>query len=118
MGSGSEFQLVGAVKENVLQPYFFNYRSMRYFLTKRFIRATDSRNKHKKMKKNATFGNGFKGLPFLGCIPPIESMKDAPKSSSPIIITKTRRIEWCTVWKPVYNNRGRENQELANPVNW
>ena len=25
MGSGSEFQIVGAVKENDLQPYFFNF---------------------------------------------------------------------------------------------
>ena len=25
MGSGSEFQIVGAVNENDLQPYFFNF---------------------------------------------------------------------------------------------
>ena len=25
MGSGSEFQIVGAAKENNLQPYFFNF---------------------------------------------------------------------------------------------
>lgn len=68
------------------------------FLTKRFMSATASKIKHRKMKKNPTCGNGFNGRSFLSFLySPIESMKIEPKSSSPIIITITRSKECCTV---------------------
>lgn len=68
------------------------------FLTKRFMSATASKIKHRKMKKNPTCGNGFNGRSFIPFLySPIESMKIEPKSSSPIIITITRSKECCTV---------------------
>ena len=77
-----------------------------YFLTRRFISAMDSKNKHKNVNKKPTEGNGYNGLSFLSFLTPIVSMKIFPKSNSPTIMTRTRSKEWCTVWNPVCNENG------------
>ena len=61
------------------------------FLTKRFISPTLIKNRHKKKIVYATDGNGLYGSSFL-----YSSTKSA-KSSSPIVITNTRRVERGTV---------------------